>query len=168
VSIDAGGFNPWGSWEDFSATLNRQGFAWRNLIGQNEQGGWTPTLTFGGGSTGITYLIRTGHWVKFGRVVHAHCSILLSSKGSSTGAAVITGLPYKTPSSNTAAGTSPVYWTGMTTSIINLTAVVVGTDRTQVDLYGLTAGATSIGLITEGDFANTSEIQFGITYLTLR
>jgi hypothetical protein len=157
-----------GSWEDFQATVNRYGFAWRNLIGQDEHGGWTPTLTFGGGSTGITYTIRTGHWVKFGKVVHAHCSILLSSKGSSAGGAVITGLPYKTPSSNTAAGTSPVYWTAMTASLVNLTAVVIGTDRTQVDLYGLTAGATAIGVINDTHFANTTEIQFGIAYLTVR
>jgi hypothetical protein len=164
--------NPFGSWEDFQVTVNRKGFSWKNLIGQTPiditMGTWTPVLSFGGGTTGIAYADRAGNYTKVGRSVHAHCSITLSNKGSSTGAAVITGLPAPTPSANSTAGAGPVYWVDMTSSLVNFTAVVVGTDKSQVDLYGLTAGATAIALITDADFANASHIQFGVTYFAGR
>ncbi len=54
---------------------------------------WTPTLTFGGGSTGITYNSQYGNYLKIGNLVFMHGIVNLSSKGSSTGNALIT-LPF--------------------------------------------------------------------------
>ena len=50
-------------------------------------------MTFGGASTGITYSSRAGQYTIIGNVVYFTFVILLSSKGSSTGLAAVTGLP---------------------------------------------------------------------------
>ena len=66
-----------------------------NALDDYEEGQWTPTLQFGGSSTGISYgNNRGGSYVKIGRMVFIHCRIELSNKGSSSGDATIHGLPF--------------------------------------------------------------------------
>lgn len=55
---------------------------------------FTPGLTFGGGNTGITYGARAGRYQRIGKWVHFFIQIFLSSKGTSTGIAQVTGLPF--------------------------------------------------------------------------
>jgi hypothetical protein len=59
-------------------------------------GTWTPDLYFGSGKTGITYFSasQTGTYRKMDNLVFISASIILTSKGSSTGAAAIRGLPF--------------------------------------------------------------------------
>lgn len=57
------------------------------------QTNWTPVLTFGGASTGITYTTQQGVYLRIGDLVFVEMEILLSNKGSATGDAIITGLP---------------------------------------------------------------------------
>jgi hypothetical protein len=61
-----------------------------------ETGTFTPVLSFGGNSVGITYTRQLGRYTKIGRAVFIEIEILLSSKGTSTGEAAITGLPFPT------------------------------------------------------------------------
>lgn len=61
-------------------------------------GTWTPSLRFGGNNVGITTSSLSGTYTKIGRLVFITGTIGLSSKGSSTGAASIEGLPF-TPAS---------------------------------------------------------------------
>lgn len=56
-------------------------------------GTWTPGVSFGGGTTGITYSNQVGRYRRVENIIHAWGVFTLSSKGSSTGSAVITGLP---------------------------------------------------------------------------
>lgn len=58
------------------------------------EGTFTPTLRFGGGTTGITYASRLGGYIKIGKLVTVEINITLTNKGSSTGGATITGLPF--------------------------------------------------------------------------
>jgi hypothetical protein len=76
---------------DFSATA---GTGTSELLADYEEGTWTPVLAFGGASVGITYAARGGTYTKIGRLVTGRFVIVLSSKGSSTGAATIEGLPF--------------------------------------------------------------------------
>jgi hypothetical protein len=64
------------------------------LFDDYEEGAWTPVLTFNGNSVGTTYTTQRGRYTKVGRTVTVHFEISLSSKGSSTGEAWITGLPF--------------------------------------------------------------------------
>ena len=57
-------------------------------------------LEFGAGSTGITYSQQQGTYTRIGRVVFFEISIVLTSKGSSTGAATFDGLPITVASPN--------------------------------------------------------------------
>lgn len=57
------------------------------------QGTFTPGLSFGGGTTGITYNNQTGVYTRIGNVVHFYLIVGITSNGSSTGTALITGLP---------------------------------------------------------------------------
>src|SRR6185312_11896065 len=54
---------------------------------------WTPALSFGGGSTGITYTSQFGRWQRYGKFAFVKATVQLSAKGSSTGTAIITGIP---------------------------------------------------------------------------
>lgn len=61
-------------------------------------GTFTPTLAFGGASTGITYTTNVGRFKKIGNRLFFQIRIVLSNKGSSTGVATIKGLPFTSAS----------------------------------------------------------------------
>lgn len=78
----------------FPATQNPSANA--NTLDDYEEGTWTPAIAFGGGATGITYTSQSGKYTKIGDTVYIRCAITLSNKGSSVGAATVTGLPFAT------------------------------------------------------------------------
>lgn len=55
---------------------------------------FVPVLAFGGASVGITYATQVGSYVRIGNLVWIRVQIVLTSKGSSTGAATVSGLPF--------------------------------------------------------------------------
>ena len=67
-----------------------------NTLDDYEEGSFTPSVTFGSGSSGVTYSgsRRVGKYTKIGNVVEYFIHVELTSKGSSTGAVQITGLPF--------------------------------------------------------------------------
>ena len=77
-----------------------------NAIDTYEEGTWTPAAAFGGSSTGVTYTARAGSYVKIGQLVLAAFSINLSSNGTGTGSATVTGLPFNSNADLT------MSWTG--------------------------------------------------------
>lgn len=54
---------------------------------------WTPTLSFGGSTTGITYSVQTGTYRRFGGTVVIEAAITLTNKGAQTGNMSIDTLP---------------------------------------------------------------------------
>ena len=59
-----------------------------------EEGTWSPTLSFGGGTTGIVYGTQSAKYTKIGNVVNFSFRMYLTNKGSSTGHARVNGLPF--------------------------------------------------------------------------
>ena len=59
-----------------------------------EEGLWTPAITFGGASVGVTYNAQVGNWTRIGALLLFTGRIVLSSNGSSEGLAVVGELPY--------------------------------------------------------------------------
>jgi hypothetical protein len=125
-------------------------------------GTFTPEVSFGGGTTGITYASQSAAYTRIGRVVHIELIVALSNKGSSTGAALITGLPFA------ASGFSqPISMT--------FTAVTSGVGDTVVQGQ-VTASATTITLqdiatgtaaaLTDVDFTNNTIIRVAGVYQT--
>lgn len=107
---------------------------------------WTPVITFGGASVGITYSTQTGSYTRQGNLVFYTFHITFTSKGSSAGTALINGLPFTSLNTNSQ-GT--VRMNNVTFSGTNMS---------------LQASATSIQPINGGSgladtaFTNTSEL----------
>lgn len=55
---------------------------------------FTPALKFGAASVGMTYSVQSGIYVKNGSLVTVIGNMILTAKGSSTGSATISGLPF--------------------------------------------------------------------------
>ena len=80
---------------DFSATGGpNNGTGSSERLEDYEEGTWTPALAFGGNSSGISYSSRSGSYIKIGTTVYCQGQMDLTSKGSSSGDASITGLPF--------------------------------------------------------------------------
>jgi hypothetical protein len=78
---------------DFSINPTPAGMT-SELLDDYEEGTWTPTFAwFGSASTGLAYT-STGTYVKIGDLVHYYAKVTLSNKGSDSGLASITNVPF--------------------------------------------------------------------------
>jgi len=84
----------WLAWvADEDLLLVWDGASWSGAE-DHEEGTWTPTLQFGGASTGITYVAQTGRYSKIGNAVLVRGYFALSNKGSAAGNMTVAGLPF--------------------------------------------------------------------------
>jgi hypothetical protein len=128
-----------------------------------EEGTFTPVLNFAGGTTGITYTTQAGRYTKIGRIVSVSIYILLSSKGSSTGAAGISGLPFT--AAPTGGGQNQSGSIGYYGSFSALTGMpMIRADSGTTTLAFAQSGAASAGGVTDTNFTNTSVFTINITY----
>lgn len=133
-----------------------------NCLDDYEEGTWTPTLNFSGGTTGITYSIQTGVYVKIGQLVFVQGRIILTNKGSSTGAARIAGLPF---TSNGASHNYTPISVGYFQNFVALPGALSGYVEIGNTFINLAAHqATGVGGLNETHFSNTSDIIFSAVY----
>lgn len=136
-----------------------------NVLDDYDEGVWTPTLAFGGASTGIAYdATNHGRYTKIGRVCVANGLLFLTSKGSATGSATIGGLPFTTAGgTNNFQSASVGYASALTgfTGPVSLLANV--SDTTLVVGYQMSGSA---GFLTDAHFTNGSHIYFTLVYET--
>jgi hypothetical protein len=142
-----------------------------NLLDDYEEGAWTPTLAFGGASTGITYTSRDGHYIKIGKQVTLHGSIILSSKGSSTGGATVESLPFTVgdnlSGTTLEAGGIVSYSEDFTGTIaVGGNSVSATNGTTQLKLKELQQTTTQTSDLADFHFQNTTSFRFSITYFT--
>jgi hypothetical protein len=126
----------------FPASQNASAGA--NTLDDYEEGTWTAGLTFGGGSTGITFSRLNAYYTKIGNIVVVSLDMILSSKGSSTGDAAITGLPF-------AVGTSP-------NGVAVFAVWGISDTGNVVNAYG--NGTTSLNLLNAANSANANDTYF--------
>jgi hypothetical protein len=112
---------------------------------------WTPTLTFNGDGTGITYSSRSGTYSIDGKVLHVCGDVALSNKGSATGAALIGGLPVQFPLETATLATAPIRYAA------NFAGTAPTTLLNKVGVLHLT---TAVGDVTNTDFSNSSVFKF--------
>lgn len=130
-----------------------------NTLDDYEEGTFTPSITFGGGSTGVTYSTRYGSYTKIGRLVTFRGRITLSAKGSSTGIAKIAGLPFN--SSNMLSS----IFIGQPTSMTGLTGRVGGlTDAGAATISLDQSAAAGSAAITNSVFTDSTTIFFSGQY----
>jgi hypothetical protein len=144
---------------DFSATA---GTGTSELFDDYEEGTWTPELRFGNATTGITYDIQAGTYVKVGRQVTVSCEIDLSSKGTATGIVTLLGYPYT------------ISGDGATAVIDTISgfASLVASGSTFLTVDGSTGRvmrqtATGREHLEDTNFTDASKFYFSMTYITV-
>jgi hypothetical protein len=128
-----------------------------NHLDDYEEGTWTPILSFGGGTTGIGYGQQSGTYTKIGNIVCANFTIVLNSKGTSSGAAVVSALPYAVGFANHAFF---IYSDRVTTTGGVVTGYIGS--GTSIALYNQVSGSNS--QLTNTAFVLNSYITGVLTY----
>lgn len=134
-----------------------------NTLDDYEEGSWTPVVTFGGATTGIVYDAGAtlGRYTKVGRKVSVSGAVKLTSKGSASGAALITGLPFTALNDGLAAAAAVGYAAGMS-SVTGAVIGMVPANQSRISLYQSANGAAAS--LTSSNFSNTSHLLFSVTY----
>ncbi len=143
----------------FPASQNASADA--NTLDDYEEGPWTPTITFGSGSTGITYTTQAGSYTKIGNRVFLNGYVLLSNKGSSAGTARIENLPFTVRNNTDSASTAAVNFVNIT--FAGQYSGYAAVNTTTIVLDNVTEAGT-YGTLTDTNFANTSSILFSVNY----
>jgi hypothetical protein len=158
--IGIGGTTPSsGTGVTFPATQNASSDA--NTLDDYEEGTWTPAITFGGGSTGITYGSRVGTYRKVGSLVVAQCYIGLTNKGSSTGPSNLTGFPFTSTSVSNAYCAATTWGSNLTNT--GYIESYISPGATVIQLQQLSPLGANANL-TETNFANNTELMVTISY----
>lgn len=145
----------------FPATQNPSSGA--NVLDDYEEGGsWTPAMEFGGATTGITYGTQAGSYVKVGRLVWVKAQIALTSKGSATGTAKITGFPFTTESGGQYQAGGVI---GAAYTMSSLTsAVVILMDSAATTGILRDWGSTGTTVVSDANFNDTSSFHLSFCY----
>lgn len=125
------------------------------------EGTFTPVLNFGGATTGITYSIQSGKYKKVGKQCFFQVRISLTSKGSATGAAAITGLPF-TSTATFISAVDMAYRANMATSVTDDCRIDADSAVIQLGEVGTTTAA-----IDDTDFNNNSSFALSGWYFTV-
>jgi hypothetical protein len=115
-----------------------------------------PAFSFGGASVGMAFGARSLNWTRIGNRVFFNGTITLTARGTSTGAARITGLPFTAQSG---VGTFSISFYQNFASAITPFASVTGT-TIQLRRFGAASSAD----MTHADFTDTTRIDFGGSY----
>lgn len=146
---------------DFSATANSAGTMTSELLADYEEGTFTPGVTFGGASVGMIGSF-SGKYTKVGRIVTVNGIINITTRGTSTGTALITGLPFT--SSNTASEYTSVSLRLASISFTNAFQGFVQFNSTSINLEQITNAGTE-SVLTHSNFSvGTSFLIWNCTY----
>jgi hypothetical protein len=133
-----------------------------NCLDDYEEGTFTPVLRFGGGTTGITYGNQVGRYTKTGRIVTVQFNILLTNKGSSTGAATVSGFPFPGVNPGSRAFNAGVLVNESGGS--GFPAGTYGLVWSDSIAYLRVNGGSSLTELTNSYFTNSTEIYFSSTF----
>ena len=136
-----------------------------NTLDDYEEGTFTPSVTFGGASSGVTYNSsrRIGKYTKIGNVVEYFIHLELTSKGSSTGAVQMTGLPFTVVGDQHYIPGS-VFIAAMASLASGAPIYRAMVGSTVLDCYEITS--SSYAGITNSNYTNTTGVQVSGKYYT--
>jgi len=133
-----------------------------NALDDYEEGTWTPSVAFGGASVGVVLNAASGGtYTKIGRQVTVNGFFAITSKGTSTGAATITGLPFTIGSGATFYAAASSFTEAI--SFVNVLQSRGNEATTTIQLFEVTVAGV-MTTITDADFANNSNINLSLTY----
>jgi hypothetical protein len=145
----------------FPATQNPS--ADPNTLDDYEEGTFTPVLAFSLATTGITYAASSqlGRYTKTGRVCTTDIFMLLTSKGTASGAAQFLGHPF-TSANDTQYTVAPV-WASAMVSVVGAVICGVKPNDTKLNIYHTNNGAGA-GL-SNSNFANNNQFLVSSSYV---
>ena len=150
---------------NFASASGDSGGMASELLDDYEEGTFTPALAYAtGGTTGIAYSNQVGRYTKIGRVVSIYFRIELSNKGSGSGSAYISGLPFTVANVTqypAAYGLHHDVNSGSGNSVANVLPVGQLFNNDTI-LYWYNADSTTA--ITADYFSNTTVINGSVTY----
>lgn len=132
-----------------------------NTLDDYEEGTWTVGISFGGGTTGITYTSQEGRYTKIGNQIFFTSYMLLSSKGSSVGDAFLTGLPFVCKNSNGAYSCSSSRFGAISSADSPQSNIVINTSTIALREI---ADAGSDTTLTDANFTDTSYVMISGHY----
>jgi hypothetical protein len=139
-----------------------------NTLDDYEEGTWTPALRFGGNNAGMVVSIASASYTKIGRVVHVQFRFGYSTKGSSTGAAQIFGLPFPATGNvvgqGYSVGTYSFEGNGATTTVAGLYGLAW--EDSTIYLRANAGTNTSFTQLTDSNFGTSTEFWGSIVYRT--
>ena len=136
-----------------------------NALSDYEEGSWTPGISFGGGTTGQSLSAAVGRYTKIGNIVYLKSHITIGTRGSSTGHARITGLPF------VATGDVSAFTPIADRGTVNLGTGAVGmalflSGSSSPFLYGYKFNGAGNFAVQHDPFTTNSEIDINIVYRT--
>ena len=123
---------------------------------------WTPVLTFGSGSTGITYSTQNGFYSRIGNILCIGWRIQLTSKGTDTGTAELTG--FSSNLINQSINMGPAYVSNVT---FTGNYLVNNYNTIGQDAFTLTqiTTATTVADLTDTNFADNTDWRGSAVFL---
>lgn len=123
---------------------------------------WIPTLLFGGVASGMAYGTQLGAYQVTNGWATVSFEIILTAKGTSTGAATIGGLPIAGNASLGAAGGTSLAYGANLAGLTGAPAVFTGGSSTALNFAQY--GSSGLATLTHANFTDTSTITATITY----
>ncbi len=137
-----------------------------NQLDDYEEGTWTPVITFGGNSAGQTYSSQNGRYVKIGTTVSTSCYVRFTNKGTSTGYALITGLPYASRNQTAFYHSLSVWHNNMSIGTdYNLTPYQ-SPNTNNIVLWAKRGQDASGVQLSDSVFLNNTDLMITYTYIT--
>lgn len=133
-----------------------------NVLDDYEEGAFTPTISFGGASVGVTYATQSGSYTKIGNRVLFNLYVALTAKGSSVGAMFVGGLPFPVAAGNDFSAIAGRFDVVTSTGQVNFVATA-GASTIQI-LQTTPAGVVSS--LSDTNAANTSLFMLSGHYKT--
>lgn len=124
---------------------------------------FTPVLKFGGGTTGITYSLQYGKYLRVDNMVTFVIALTLTSKGSSTGSATITGLPF-TSQNDSAAYSFPNTYLLITAATATYFFADLGAASSTLSLFFAVASTGGFTQLADTNFQNGTVVRITGSY----
>lgn len=127
--------------------------------------GWTdftPAISIGGSTTGITYGSRVGRYTQIGKLVIYQLTVNLTSLGGLSGAILITGLPATSKNTANEQVASAMVVQNMAATITGTEAGIIQPNTTAIQPFRMVTG--TLTQLIASDCTNTSGFFLAGTY----
>jgi hypothetical protein len=135
-----------------------------NTLDDYEEGSWTPVLGGASGTSGQTYSIQNGHYVKIGQMVIATFQTTLTAKGTITGDVVVSGLPFTAQNVSSIFWVAPVQWFGLATNWVNVIGLLQPNTTIMLIRGATAAGTANSTSLAASDIGNSTSVIGTIVY----